>query len=254
MSDLDTLFGELRSIFAHNQGWPALQTALEPWEHHDAFAPQILPYCLSHTTSWGPFPAPLHWLVDVLEGREQPLLGLCDAIVVGPSVGPVRGWPRAGLGPQGLARLLERAPLTRLRVLTLDGQALGDAGVHALTESELCEDIEQLSLMHNDVGSLGVSSLIERTGGWPRLIRLRLSGNAIGEGLSLLTRYPRVMPALERIDAADCRLRDEDVDALCAHPPGKSLQRISLDWNDLSLERREGLYHWATRNELAFTV
>lgn len=245
MRTREAWFGELRSLLTRQTGWPALVEALEAWRHDDAYVQEVLPYCLAHTTSWPAHPAPVAWFEAWMEGKDRPLLALCDTLRLSGH----------DLGPVGLERVLERGPWVRLREVTLERQNLGDAGVEVLCRSAWRAEIQRVGLGSNEIGSLGAGAFVERPGGWPKLEVLELGGNQIGgEGLSMLTRYPEALPALRHLNVANCRLRDEDIEQMCQGFVPGNLKHLTLGWNPLGTVSARALASCRALEGVALTL
>jgi uncharacterized protein (TIGR02996 family) len=106
-----------------------------------------------------------------------------------------------GIGSDGVQALAVSPYLTRLTTLNLSQCRIGDRGARALAESPLLSRLVDLDLSDNDIGPGGVRALARAleaqaaTGEAPRLRRLLLQGNPIGEAGR---RAVRASPLLRR--------------------------------------------------------
>jgi uncharacterized protein (TIGR02996 family) len=138
-------------------------------------------------------------------------------------------------GP-GVVALAVSPYLTRLRLLDLGANAVGDAGFARLVQSPNGQELEELGLAYNQVGLIGDAGYRELTGSClGSLRRLVLSGNLIGApGAQALAEWRRTKP-LRCLELDQCGLGDRGA-ALAGSPEMRRLTRLCLQSNLISEE------------------
>lgn len=141
----------------------------------------------------------------------SPALGRLEELQIGPAV-----------IDDACAQVLAAAPLpklARLKVLghpqTPDG--IGDAGAKAIATSPALPSLQEISLIHQNIGPDGAGAFLAKTG--PRgLLALDLSGNPLGDrALSLFLEGERT-PALTSLALAGLELDTDDAHAIASAP------------------------------------
>jgi len=189
---------------------------------------------------------PLQAALEVLKGRHESAVALCRK--VGTNCVEMRDaeklhWFSSDLAADGaatLATLLHWTP--RLKILWLQHNSLGDAGMQALCEGLGCGAAPslRLSLFHNQFGPVGAEALAAalRGGAIPKLVALSLQGNPIGnQGVAALCAPLRKRPALKVLHLVNCEIGDEGVATLVAglgKDDFKALENLHLGYNKIT--------------------
>ncbi|MBY0228017.1 MAG: TIGR02996 domain-containing protein [Gemmataceae bacterium] len=128
--------------------------------------------------------------------------------------------------------------LARLRVLDLEKNELGDGDLDSLAWSPHLGELRTLLLWSNHVGDAGLRSLL---GGLPRLERLDLSGNAVGDGgAESLARSP-VYGRLRLLDLSANQIGDAGAMALASSEHAGSVGWIDLAKNPIGTSGQAAL-------------
>ena len=168
--------------------------------------------------------APLRAALDVLKEQHEKAAELCRRIgcscleLSGEDVGAFQFLRLTTDAMTTLAAILHWMP--RLRILNLDLNRFGDAGMRALCDG-LSELPSLVVLNLNDVGlkPLGAEALAAALGGgaMPKLEELILDNNLIGShGVAALAVPLRRLPALKELHLFDAQIGDEGVASLLA--------------------------------------
>mmetsp|Transcript_20843 Transcript_20843/g.66014 ORF Transcript_20843/g.66014 Transcript_20843/m.66014 type:complete len:351 (-) Transcript_20843:9-1061(-) len=139
-----------------------------------------------------------------------------------------------------------------VKVLVLDHNRLGDAGVRALaTGLEYCRALEHLSLAFNGVGPAGAAAVAELLvpsedadlqARKPQLVGLSMQGNELGgEGVLALAKGIEVTKSLKILNLANVHLTNEHpvalkalTDALMAND--SLLEKVDINFNPIGSE------------------
>jgi uncharacterized protein (TIGR02996 family) len=122
--------------------------------------------------------------------------------------------------------------LARVRTLDLEKNELGDTDLAPLAASSHLNELATLLLWSNFVSDAGVRALIR--GQLPRLSRLDLSGNSIGDaGAQALASAP-LLAQMAMLDLTANRIGDAGAQALASSPHAGSLSWLELAKNPIS--------------------
>jgi uncharacterized protein (TIGR02996 family) len=141
------------------------------------------------------------------------------------------GQRRPRIHSRGGEALGRAAFAQRLRVLDLNKQAIGNAGLAALAQSVGYESLERLELAGNGIGDGGAIALSRAH--LSRLTYLKLSGNQLTDaGVRVLAGSP-YLAALQELVVFDNPITDAGALAL-AESPWPDLRKLHLDESNLS--------------------
>jgi uncharacterized protein (TIGR02996 family) len=122
--------------------------------------------------------------------------------------------------------------LARVRVLDLEKNDLGDADVEALAASPHLGELATLLLWCNQVGDAGVRALVAAHA--PRLTRLDLSGNTVGDAGAAALADSLFLGRLVMLDLTGNQITDAGAGALAASPYAAGLAWLELAKNPIS--------------------
>jgi uncharacterized protein (TIGR02996 family) len=122
--------------------------------------------------------------------------------------------------------------LERVRVLDLESNDLGDADIELLSSSPHLGELKTLLLWCNRIGDDGVRALI--TGALPRLARLDLSNNTVGDGGAEALAASLLLKQLAMLDLTGNRISDTGALALAASPHAAGLAWLELAKNPIT--------------------
>jgi uncharacterized protein (TIGR02996 family) len=122
--------------------------------------------------------------------------------------------------------------LGRVRILDLESNDLGDADIEILAASPHLTELSALLLWCNRVGDDGVRALLG--GSLPRLGRLDLSNNMIGDGGAEALAASLFLKQLTMLDLTGNRISDTGALALAASPHSAGLTWLELAKNPIS--------------------
>ncbi|KAI9217132.1 hypothetical protein BC828DRAFT_408786 [Blastocladiella britannica] len=146
---------------------------------------------------------------------------------------------RCALHFDDIVRLAALLPVG-LTTLALDGNALQDEGVSALSPRLPSTRLETLSLPANDIGDAGMEVLALHLP--PTLKELRLWGNRIGDaGVRALAH--RIPPALKELDLSDNAIGDFGVLAFLSYLPA-TLTQLHLSENQVGAIGAAAIAEW----------
>jgi hypothetical protein len=138
-----------------------------------------------------------------------------------------RAWDKPQLGEHG-ARAV--AGLTGLRILAIDSQHVGDAGLTALVTG--LPALRELSA--KDCGVTDAACFVTASGA--PLARLDLGHNRLGDdGVRALVSAPR-SAAVEHLSLASCAIGAPGVRAIVEAPSWRTLAHLDLGWNPLGAD------------------
>jgi uncharacterized protein (TIGR02996 family) len=170
-----------------------------------------------------------------VEGLRPPTLALRDFARFLPLLRPFRlthldlKWNH--LGPAG-ARVLAEAPhLAHLTVLHLPKNGLGTGGAQALAGSPHLGRLGALDLRDNGLDADAAAALAQAP--LPRLRRLDLGGNRLGDAGARALAFGLALPALTHLDLSDNGINREGAAALAVSPRLACLAVLDLRGNYL---------------------
>jgi len=180
-----------------------------------------------------------------VEGVGMPasaLIGQAAALFRAAPVDEIKLYEAGGLLPD----IAACTHLSRVRVLDLEKNDLGDADLDALSNSPHLARLRGLLLWSNRVGDSGLRSLL---GGLPALERLDLSGNIIGDGGAESLSFSPALSRFRLVDLSSNQIGDQGALALAA-----SAYAGSLGWIDLARNPIGTAGQAALRDKLAGRV
>jgi uncharacterized protein (TIGR02996 family) len=134
------------------------------------------------------------------------------------------------MGAAGILALVEALP--NLRHLQLRGCNVGQRGLKSLVSCRLVGQLDGLRLRGNGLGA-GAGEVLAAAPELGRWRVLDLGNNEIGdEGMGRIARSPHAAGIVE-LDASQCNLAGEAVDALVGGPIATTLEVLRLDGNHL---------------------
>jgi uncharacterized protein (TIGR02996 family) len=122
--------------------------------------------------------------------------------------------------------------LSRVRVLDLESNDLGDPDLQALTASPNLNELTSMLLWCNRVGDHGVRALLG--GSLRRLARLDLSNNTVGDGGAEALAASLFLKQLTMLDLTGNRISDTGALALAASPHAAGLAWLELAKNPIT--------------------
>jgi len=139
----------------------------------------------------------------------------------------------------GVEQLAHMNGLHNLRSLALSSNAMGDEGARALSAIPELEHLESLDLSRNEIGTSGVMALVHAP--WRANVReLNLQHNTLGDrGVEALLHQP--WPNLERLVLRFVSATDRTAYTIAATENLPSLERLDLDFNDISADGKREL-------------
>ncbi|HTU16960.1 MAG TPA: TIGR02996 domain-containing protein [Gemmataceae bacterium] len=138
------------------------------------------------------------------------------------------------LSDAGLLRLLKPYQFPELRSLWISDSQIGDDAIAALT-AHPCEQLSDLYLMDNQIGSAGAWRLITSSH-LPALRKLTLSRNRVGESALLDTAAPPTEPHLTELDLTHNPMTPEVGRALLSRSELALLEQLKLSYSYLGPE------------------
>ncbi len=122
--------------------------------------------------------------------------------------------------------------LARVRVLDLESNDLGDPDLQVLADSPHLNELTAMLLWCNRIGDDGVRALLG--GSLPRLSRLDLSSNTVGDGGAEALAASLFLKQLTMLDLTGNRISDTGALALAASPHTASLAWLELAKNPIT--------------------
>jgi uncharacterized protein (TIGR02996 family) len=122
--------------------------------------------------------------------------------------------------------------MARVRVLDLESNDLGDADLEVLMGSAHLGELTALLLWCNRIGDDGVRALL--VGSLPRLARLDLSNNTVGDGGAEALAASLFLKQLTMLDLTGNRISDTGALALAASPHAAGLAWLELAKNPIT--------------------
>jgi hypothetical protein len=183
----------------------------------------------AHATRWWPWP--VTWrqrggFVVAVRAHAGSFLGLADAIF---AAEPVIELELQDVDEETVAEVARAGWLARVAVLTIRGP-IGDEGFATLLKSRHLAGLEALNVSANELSAEGLAALRDRL---PRLRRLCLTANAIGDdGAALLAAWPH-LAHVDTLYLSACELSERGVRALTTSGKLGALTRLTLAQNDL---------------------